>query len=148
MTTKTIINHRKHDLVNEDRIRLRPGENVLGEDKAKALARSGSGKTWFSLGWIGGKPAPKAAVLAEAIDVGTQDGDDADTTPPGPMSAREAIDFVGDESDVSVLRGMLEGEDRKTVRAAVERRLDELDEPGGGEGDGGVPGGTDAPDEG
>lgn len=130
MTTKTIINKRKHDLVTEHKVRLRPGENVMGLEKAAQLARSSVGQTWFKLGWIGVKPADAEALMSDELaggaEAGVEAADTADTSPPAPMSAKDAIDFVADESDAMVLEGMLEDEDRVTVQAAITRRLSEL----------------------
>lgn len=135
--TKTIINTRKADLVTEQKVRLRPGENVLSEEKARTLIDSKAAQQWRDLGWIRVKPPAKEADLANEIAEG---GEGANTSPPGPMSAKDAIARASTEAGASALRELLEGEDRKTVRAAIERRLEELDgggdESGDGEGDG------------
>lgn len=138
-TTKTIISRRKGNLVTESRIVLRPGENVMSQEKADTLKKSKAAELWFRLGWIKVKPTAKTADLAADLDGGDESGTDK------PVSAKEAIAFVADCSDTGVLEGMLEGEDRKTVKNAIEKRLESLEEAADGDGDGGD-GDDDAPD--
>lgn len=135
MATKTIINKRKANLTAAG-VTLRPGENVIGEEKARNLAQHKQVKLWHDLGWIGVKRSKAPPTLDGQLDEGADDGvkADADTSPPGPMSAKEAIAAIAAETDVSVLEGMVEAEDRVTVLKAIESRLDELSEDDGGEG--------------
>lgn len=124
MATTTIINHRKHNLV-ADGVMLRPGENVIDEKKAKKLIANSQAVLWHKLRWIGVKPAAaKTTGLAEDLDAG---GDDDASKP---ISAADAIKFVAGSDDVHALEGMLEGEARKTVKAAIEKRLAELEADG------------------
>lgn len=132
MTTKTIINKRRHNL-SAAGVMLRPGENVMQEEKWRKLAGDKQAKLWFKLRWIGVKPAAaKSTGLAEELG-GSDEGDK-------PMSAAEAIKVAAASDDVAALEGMLEGEDRKTVKAAIEKRLATLaegaDEGGGSDGGG------------
>lgn len=134
-TSKTIINTRKANLTAAG-VTLRPGENVMDEEKARGLIANGQAKVWRGLGWIRVKPADRALTLEQELDAGTG-GDD--TAPPGPMSAKETINRVASESDVYALEAMLGDESRVTVVAAIKRRLDELSPgpDGAGEGDAG-----------
>ncbi len=145
--SKTIINTRNADLKTSRGVRLRPGENVMDADKARQVAESPEGQTWFSLGWIGVKPAEAAALMSDELDAGASDDvGSADTDAPAPMSAKEAISFVDAQADASVLEGMLMDETRKTVTAAIERRLEELSPASeAGESDDEGPGSDDGP---
>lgn len=146
MATITITNTRKANFTAEG-ITLRPGENVMNEEKARRFMANGQAKVWKSIGWIRVKPADKGLSLDEELDAGASDDDvgSADTDAPGPMSAKDAIGFVDAEIDVVVLEAMLRDETRKTVTAAIERRLEELS-PASAAGD--EPGSDDAPGEG
>lgn len=127
MATNTITNTRKANLTAEG-ITLRPGENVMSEEKARKLMANTQAIVWKSLGWIGIKPAAKALTMEDELAAGASDDDagTADTDAPAPMSAKEAIGFVDAQTEASVLERMLRDETRKTVTAAIERRLEEL----------------------
>lgn len=135
MATISIINHRKANLQAAG-VTLRPGENVLGEEKARVFFEDKQAALWKDIGWVGIKPAKKAVSLEAELAAGASDDDDggsADTEPPGPVTAKDTIDFVATETDVSALEGMLRDESRKTVTSAIERRLEELSEPADGD---------------
>lgn len=135
MATKTIINNRKANLIAAG-VTLRPGENVIGEEKARKLAQDKQVKLWHSLGWIGIKRPSAPPTLDGQLNEGADEGveGNATTSPAGPMSAKEAIAAVSLEEDTAVLEGMIASEDRKTVLNAIERRLAELNELAEGEG--------------
>ncbi len=130
--TKTIISSRKGNLTTERKIVIRPGENVMSREKADTLKDSKAFALWRRLGWVKVKPPAKETPdLTDELDGGDESGTDK------PVSAKEAIAFVADCSDVDVLEKMLEGEDRVTVKNALEKRLESLEEAAEGDGDGG-----------
>jgi len=102
-------------VIADAKLRLRPGEVV----EVKALSPQGEGA--LSRGFI--------EQVADDTPVGPPDAPKGTPPPPAEydrLSVAETIEQIGDETDPKKLEALLKTEKRKTVIAALERRLQEV----------------------
>ncbi len=90
------------------RLRLRKGDNEVSEEHLYALEKH-CNPAWFE-------------EICKSLEVGESDDDG-----PAPMNAADKIDVVKEAETLAELEGLADGEERKTVLAAIDKRLEELE---------------------